>query len=106
MKEQKYLLWGIAGGAALLAVLYFVTKGAKASDVGVSIGETVVDVTEGAIVGVLGEAGDIVGLPKPSETIKDPELCLLYLNEHGYWAASAACSAPAFLEATINSMSQ
>lgn len=100
--ENKYLLIGAGVMAALL--LYLIKKPGAAASAGQAVGEAAVDAVEGVATGVVGGIGGIVGLPSPSETITDAEQCRLYLNEHGYWAASAACSAPAFIEATVMSM--
>jgi hypothetical protein len=63
------------------------------------VGGAVVDAAEGVVVGGVSQISEKIGLPTPSETITDPYQCKLYLDEHGYLKASAACSAPAFFEA-------
>lgn len=102
ISENKYLL--IGAGVAAAALLYLIKKPGAAASAGQAIGAAAVDAAEGAAVGVVGGIGGLVGLPSPSETITDAEQCKLYLDANGYWAASAKCSAPAFIEATMMSM--
>lgn len=102
ISENKYLLIGV--GVAAAALLYLIKKPGAAFSAGQAVGAAAVDAAEGVAVGVVGGVGGIIGLPLPSETITDAEQCLIYLNENGYWAASAKCSAPAFIEATMMSM--
>lgn len=104
--ESKFLLFGVAGGAAVLAVLYFATKPGAASDVGEAIGGGVVDVIGGVGTGVVDGISDAIGIPTTKETITDANACYLFLNEHGYWEASKHCSAGAFWEASMMKLSE
>lgn len=94
MKEQKFVILGVAAAALVLLVLVKKNGGiaGAAAAVGEEAGAAVVNAAAGAVAGATYAIGDAVGIPRTNETE-----CEKAIREGRYWDASFACPAGTFI---------
>jgi hypothetical protein len=95
MKEQRFLIAGVAVAALILMIVVKKNGGvaAVAADVGEEAGAAVINLGGGVVAGASQAIGDAVGVPRTNMTE-----CEKAKAEGRTWDASFACPAGDFLD--------
>lgn len=87
----------VAGGLALVAVLYVLKKGVGPA--AAQAGAAVVDAAGSAVSGGVGAVSTAAGIPTPDQTTTDAGVARWLIDNYGYWDASQWAGAPALFRA-------
>ena len=89
----------VAGGLALLAVLYVMKKGV--GPVAAQAGAAVVNAAGSAVSGGVGAVSTAVGIPTPDQTTTDASVARWLIDNYGYLEASKWCGAGALFSGAM-----